>query len=95
MALSQAVAPFLDILAVFRHIYFVGLDVKLLERTGILRYVLWERDRDNTTGADPGFRKRGGPIYLMWPNILACLKSGAGVLHACQPSVIRTETTSF
>ena len=26
---------------------------------------------------------------------LACLKYGAGVLHACQPSVIRTETTSF
>ena len=31
-----------------RNVYFVGLDVKLLERTGILRYVLRERDRDNT-----------------------------------------------
>ena len=34
---------------VFRHIarsvYFAGLDVELLERAGLLREVLWERDR--------------------------------------------------
>ena len=37
---------------VFRHIaryvYFVGLDAELLERAGILREVLWERDWDKT-----------------------------------------------
>ena len=45
MALSQAVAPFLDILLV---VYFAGLDAELLERAGILREVLWERDRNKT-----------------------------------------------
>ena len=30
------------------HVYFAGLHVELLERAGLLREVLWERDRDNT-----------------------------------------------
>ena len=29
------------------HVYFAGLHVELLERAGLLREVLWERDRDN------------------------------------------------
>ena len=31
-----------------RNVYFVGLDGELLKRAGLLREVLWERDRDNT-----------------------------------------------
>ena len=31
-----------------RYVYFAGLDAELLERAGILREVLWERDRNKT-----------------------------------------------
>ena len=44
MVLSQAVAPSLDII-IARYVYFAVLDAELLERAGILREVLWERDR--------------------------------------------------
>ena len=43
MVLSQAVAPFFRHIA--RYVYFAGLDAELLEMAGILREVLWERDR--------------------------------------------------
>ena len=37
---------FIDIIA--HNVYFVGFDVELLERAGLLREVMSERDRDNT-----------------------------------------------
>ena len=43
MVLSQAVAQFFRHIA--RYVYFAGLDAELLEMAGILREVLWERDR--------------------------------------------------
>ena len=35
----------------------------------------------------------GGPIYLMYP--CSVFEVGGGMLHACQPSFIRTEIPSF
>ena len=50
---------------------------------------------DDIPGADPGFEKRGGPKYVMYPCSVFEVGGGAGVLHPCQSSVIRTETPSF
>ena len=50
---------------------------------------------ESESGAYPGFEKRGGPKYLMYPCSVFEVGGGAWVLHPCQPSVIRTETPSF
>ena len=48
------------------------------------------------TGAGPGFKKRWGVQYIWCSQIYwRAWSRGRGVLHACQPSVIRTETPSF